>query len=61
LKSEHQKSEISNQQSAQSSVLSPRAIRIALFTGGGDKPYALGMAQALTSKVYSLIYWQRWI
>jgi D-inositol-3-phosphate glycosyltransferase len=43
-----QKSAISNQ--TQSSVLSPRAIRIALLTGGGDKPYALGMATALTSK-----------
>src|SRR6266403_2623792 len=48
------KSEISNQRSAisnqaQSSVLSPRAIRVALLTGGGDKPYALGMAAALTS------------
>jgi D-inositol-3-phosphate glycosyltransferase len=34
-------SQISNQQSA---------IRIALLTGGGDKPYALGMAAALTSR-----------
>lgn len=33
----------------QSSVLSPPAIRISLLTGGGDKPYALGMAAALTS------------
>src|SRR5438270_5917601 len=33
-------SQISNQQSA---------IRTALLTGGGDKPYALGMAAALTS------------
>src|SRR5438874_4840551 len=50
LKSEirNQRSEISNQ--AQSSVLSPPAIRISLLTGGGDKPYALGMATALTSK-----------
>ena len=32
-----------------SSVLSPPAIRISLLTGGGDKPYALGLAAALTS------------
>ena len=42
-----QRSEISD--SARSSVLSPPAIRISLLTGGGDKPYALGMAAALTS------------
>src|SRR5437868_13061675 len=41
------KSEISH--STRSSVLSPPAIRISLLTGGGDKPYALGMAAALTS------------
>ena len=41
---------------AQSSVVSYRsaavrrpALSIALLTGGGDKPYALGMAAALTS------------
>ena len=33
-----------------SSVIGPPALRIALLTGGGDKPYALGMAAALTSK-----------
>ncbi len=27
----------------------PSTLRIALLTGGGDKPYALGMAAALTS------------
>jgi len=48
-------SEIRDQQSAisnqtQSSVLSPPAIRISLLTGGGDKHYALGLAEALTSK-----------
>src|SRR5438128_9247865 len=50
-----QRSEISNlkseiSDSTRSSVLSPPAIRISLLTGGGDKPYALGMATALTSK-----------
>src|SRR5689334_6201897 len=49
-----QRSEISNlkseiSHSTRSSVLSPPATRIALLTGGGDKPYALGMATALTS------------
>src|SRR5438874_8589231 len=49
-----QRSEISNlkseiSDSTRSSVLSPPAIRISLLTGGGDKPYALGMAAALTS------------
>jgi len=33
----------------QSSVFRPSALSIALLTGGGDKPYALGMAAALTS------------
>jgi glycosyltransferase involved in cell wall biosynthesis len=32
-----------------SSVVCPPIVRIALLTGGGDKPYALGMAAALTS------------
>jgi glycosyltransferase involved in cell wall biosynthesis len=32
-----------------SSVLSPRSPHIALLTGGGDKPYALGLTTALTS------------
>ena len=49
-----QRSEISNlkseiSHSTRSSVLSPPATRISLLTGGGDKPYALGMAAALTS------------
>jgi glycosyltransferase involved in cell wall biosynthesis len=49
LKSEirDQKSAISNQ--TQSSAISSPAIRISLLTGGGDKPYALGMAAALSS------------
>ncbi len=36
---------------AQPSTLNPQlsSLRIALLTGGGDKPYALGMAAALTS------------
>jgi glycosyltransferase involved in cell wall biosynthesis len=36
---------------AQPSTLNPQlsTLRIALLTGGGDKPYALGMAAALTS------------
>jgi len=33
----------------QSSVFRPSAPSVALLTGGGDKPYALGMAAALTS------------
>jgi glycosyltransferase involved in cell wall biosynthesis len=32
-----------------SSVLRSSVVKIALLTGGGDKPYALGMAAALTS------------
>jgi glycosyltransferase involved in cell wall biosynthesis len=32
-----------------SSTLEPAALSVALLTGGGDKPYALGMAAALTS------------
>ena len=32
----------------------PAASRIALFTGGGDKPYALGLAAALTSTAISV-------
>src|SRR5436190_12741619 len=45
----------------QSSVVSPRssavrhpALSIALLTGGGDKPYALGLTAALTSQGISL-------
>jgi len=37
-----------------SSALCPPAIHISLLTGGGDKPYALGMAAALTSAGVSL-------
>jgi glycosyltransferase involved in cell wall biosynthesis len=33
----------------ESSLLHPQAPHVALLTGGGDKPYALGMATALTS------------
>ena len=32
-----------------SSVVRPAILVVALLTGGGDKPYALGMAAALTS------------
>src|SRR4051794_2882444 len=32
-----------------SSAICPPPISIALLTGGGDKPYALGIAEALTS------------
>src|SRR5205809_3902038 len=54
-----QRSEISNlkseiSDSTRSSVLSPPAIRISLLTGGGDKPYALGLAVALTSEGISV-------
>jgi glycosyltransferase involved in cell wall biosynthesis len=40
--------------SPQSSVLGQAALRVALLTGGGDKPYALGMAAALTSEGISI-------
>jgi D-inositol-3-phosphate glycosyltransferase len=33
-----------------SSLLRPQSLQVALLTGGGDKPYALGMAAALTSE-----------
>jgi glycosyltransferase involved in cell wall biosynthesis len=36
------------------SVLRPQPLRVALLTGGGDKPYALGMAAALTSEGISI-------
>jgi len=36
------------------SVLHPQPLRVALLTGGGDKPYALGMAAALTSEGISI-------
>src|ERR1700730_1515654 len=32
----------------------PSTLHVALLTGGGDKPYALGMAAALTSKGISV-------
>jgi glycosyltransferase involved in cell wall biosynthesis len=38
----------------QSSVIRHQAVRVALLTGGGDKPYALGMAAALTSEGISV-------
>src|SRR5439155_5004215 len=37
-----------------SPVLHPQPLRVALLTGGGDKPYALGMAAALTSEGISV-------
>ncbi|HZR64424.1 MAG TPA: glycosyltransferase family 4 protein [Terriglobales bacterium] len=37
-----------------SSPLDPRPLRVAVLTGGGDKPYALGMAAALTSEGISV-------
>jgi glycosyltransferase involved in cell wall biosynthesis len=36
------------------SVRHPQPLRVALLTGGGDKPYALGMAAALTSQGISI-------
>ena len=36
-------------ESAQSLIINLNSLRVALLTGGGDKPYALGMAAALTS------------
>jgi len=43
----NQRSEISNQ--TPSSVLDPPILSVALLTGGADRPYALGLAAALTS------------
>src|SRR3954454_8325874 len=37
-----------------SSPLSPQPLQVALLTGGGDKPYALGMAAALSSEGISI-------
>ncbi|PYS67239.1 MAG: hypothetical protein DMF69_23625, partial [Acidobacteria bacterium] len=37
-----------------SSAPHPQLLRVALLTGGGDKPYALGMATALTSEGISV-------
>jgi glycosyltransferase involved in cell wall biosynthesis len=47
-----QMSGIRGQRTADKSTLNtqPPALRIALLTGGGDKPYALGVAAALTSQ-----------
>ena len=36
------------------SVFCPPTVKVALLTGGGDKPYALGLAAALTSQDISL-------
>jgi D-inositol-3-phosphate glycosyltransferase len=36
-------------QATPSSVVRPAILEVALLTGGGDKPYALGMAAAMTS------------
>jgi glycosyltransferase involved in cell wall biosynthesis len=48
-----QQSEVTDQTSGiaahRSSVLRSSVVKIALLTGGGDKPYALGIAAALTS------------
>jgi D-inositol-3-phosphate glycosyltransferase len=44
---ESQRSAVSDQ--TQSSVVTPRSLHIALLTGGADRPYALGLAAALTS------------
>src|SRR6059058_4639783 len=40
--------------SDRSSVIGPPTLSVALLTGGGDKPYALGMAAALTSEGISV-------
>src|SRR5438093_3407921 len=47
--SSSQLSTIDTLSDAQSSVVGPRTLCVSLLTGGGDKPYALGMAAALTS------------
>ena len=39
-----------SRRSLESSLLRRQSLQIALLTGGGDKPYALGMAAALTSE-----------
>src|SRR5436190_5923624 len=47
------RSEVENRKtlvSDRSSVIGPPTLSVALLTGGGDKPYALGMAAALTSE-----------
>src|SRR5206468_11512095 len=46
------RSEVENRKtlvSDRSSVIGPPTLSVALLTGGGDKPYALGMAAALTA------------
>src|SRR5213080_3721020 len=51
------RSEVENRKtlvSDRSSVIGPPTLSIALLTGGGDKPYALGMAAALTSEGISV-------
>jgi glycosyltransferase involved in cell wall biosynthesis len=48
----NQLSEISNQ--TPSSVIGHRTLRVALLTGGADKPYALGIAGALSTAGISL-------
>src|SRR6266496_754849 len=48
----HQQSEVRDQTSeiaAHPSFVRSSVINIALLTGGGDKPYALGMADAVTA------------
>jgi D-inositol-3-phosphate glycosyltransferase len=47
--SSSQLSTIDTLSDTQSSVVGPRALCVSLLTGGGDKPYALGMAAALIS------------
>src|SRR5438270_2514942 len=48
----HEASQISD--APASAVHQKRAIRAALLTGGGDKPYALGLASALLGQGISL-------
>src|SRR5437016_12053182 len=51
------RSEVENRKtlvSDRSSVIGPPTLSVALLTGGGDKPYALGMAAALTSEGISV-------
>jgi glycosyltransferase involved in cell wall biosynthesis len=48
--SSSQLSTIDTLSDTQSSVIGPRTLCVSLLTGGGDKPYALGIAAALTSE-----------
>src|SRR5438552_18162667 len=51
------RSEVENRKtlvSDRSSVIGPPTLSVALLTGGGDKPYAVGMAAALTSEGISV-------